>query len=214
MIILKGLGRLQPRCWWKSGRRTADTPQPGGPRGSSSEPTWTQTHGRVFTHRYVRKRQKQWKRRELRKALPRLPSPTVVAGHLQVGDEPQQVVHLVGPLLRLQDAVRGRGGRVDVDHVQQVDPWRRTHTFRLMNRLQVKVKLLGLLLLCCRAQKNSEPGAHWGTKTWRFILWTSRRSEGNVPPADEWIWIFNLTFHFGPKTSKQKDLQADQSKHE
>lgn len=47
---------------------------------------------------------------------------TVCAGHLEVRDHPQDVVHLIGSLLSLNDAVRRRIGRVDVNHVQQVDP--------------------------------------------------------------------------------------------
>lgn len=46
---------------------------------------------------------------------------TVCAGHLEVRDHPQDVVHLIGSLLSLNDAVRRWIGRVDVNHVQQVD---------------------------------------------------------------------------------------------
>lgn len=48
---------------------------------------------------------------------------TVTARHLQVRNEPQDVVHLIGPLLRLYDALRRGIGRVDVDDIQQVDTW-------------------------------------------------------------------------------------------
>lgn len=43
---------------------------------------------------------------------------TVVTGHLKVGDDPEKIVHLIGPLLSLYDAVSGRVGRVNIGHIK------------------------------------------------------------------------------------------------
>lgn len=46
---------------------------------------------------------------------------TIAAGHLQVSNDPEDVVHLVGSLFIFHDAARGRGCRINVDQIQKVD---------------------------------------------------------------------------------------------
>lgn len=48
---------------------------------------------------------------------------TIITRHLLVRHNSEKIVHLIGPLLRLHDALWRRVGRVNVDHVQQVYTW-------------------------------------------------------------------------------------------
>lgn len=46
---------------------------------------------------------------------------TIAAGHLQVSNDPEDVVHLVRSLFIFHDAARGRVCRINVDQIQKVD---------------------------------------------------------------------------------------------
>lgn len=49
---------------------------------------------------------------------------TVVTGHLKVGDDPEKIVHLIGPLLSLYDAVGSWVCGVDIGHIKQINSWK------------------------------------------------------------------------------------------
>lgn len=46
---------------------------------------------------------------------------TIAAGNLQISNDPEDVVHLVGSLFVFHDAARGRVCRINVDQIQKVD---------------------------------------------------------------------------------------------
>lgn len=62
---------------------------------------------------------------------------TIVTGHLKVRDDPEKIVHLIGSLLGLYDAVGGWVGRVDIGHIKQIYSWKIRRQGRLNNNLQL-----------------------------------------------------------------------------